>query len=164
MSLEEEKKVQARIVGDDASAGENFNDLVPGNIAAPNTVDGDVPGHKGKEKQGNDPGGLVDKPINSFQVTVLTAVKHNICHREEDNKLGLAARVVLPLAGTREDDVPGGDTDEDDGDDEKGEDEQEDDGDFLSDFPDDTPVCAFGCQVLWLLSILTGMTFVWPTT
>lgn len=47
------------------------------------------------------------------------------------------------LPGTQ-DDAAGDDTDEDDGDGdgENGEEQEEDDGDFLSDFPDDTTVCA----------------------
>lgn len=114
MSLEEEKRVQVRVAGDAALASEDLNDPTAGvTKATPQiVVDENVSEDKGKEKQGIVPG------------------------REENRKSAPSARVVLP--GTQ-DDTLGAETDEDEGDGEKSEEEEADDGDFLSDFPDDSP-------------------------
>ncbi|KAJ3572414.1 hypothetical protein NP233_g3101 [Leucocoprinus birnbaumii] len=113
MSSEEEKKVQVQVPEGLALASEDLSNPSTVTKATLKAVDGDVSEDKGKAKEGIDPS------------------------REEIIKSGPSARVVLPEP--QGDDTLGVDSDEDDVDGQEGEEEQGDDGDFLSDFPDDTP-------------------------
>lgn len=63
MSLKEEKKVQGQDVNDAMLASGNLSDLDVVIRPTTTSIDSDALGHKGKEKEGIDPGRLVDKFI-----------------------------------------------------------------------------------------------------
>ncbi|KAF9450342.1 L domain-like protein [Macrolepiota fuliginosa MF-IS2] len=114
MSLETEETVE--VVSAIAPTTSDPSEVAPVTTGTATTVSRDVSGDKGKEKGGN-------------------VVANVSVDNEGTRRSGPTARVVLPEAQ-----VDADDTDEEGEDGEKREEEEEDDGDFLSDFPDETPV------------------------